>query len=392
MKLETAAAVVPQDPLSPPDDDVKGIFFDFPDSGATGAGTVPTSDSLDSVSTSSTTNTEQRSISPPSIKPRTAQACDKCRERKTKCSGERPTCMRCFSRGLICHYTARIPRARGTVGRTASHSQGHAKVSLPQISPPRVSALSASRPVPDLGPAGTVSRRPYPRPFATSPRTYKPYPSLETRYQYTPSSSEGSIDGYSTSPPFASFDQTYSSYSQTNSSMQSQVNSTYGSYDRAGPSDGSGASYACPPAYAPSIRGNGQNQWSSSYENGGFDNGGVDTLAQPRASVPVYPSVFSSDGTLNVGQGDNFNNNARPTDSYYQQNTVLPQATRYPDVTPGTHDGNFSHGLSGSSAASFSSSFFDFTNSFNSSRCAPPYIPTTSLSKNLNYDLSPISG
>ncbi|KAJ6490681.1 hypothetical protein C8R47DRAFT_456323 [Mycena vitilis] len=35
---------------------------------------------------------------------RAAQACDKCRERKTKCSGDHPVCKRCTARGLICHY------------------------------------------------------------------------------------------------------------------------------------------------------------------------------------------------------------------------------------------------------------------------------------------------
>ncbi|EJD02220.1 uncharacterized protein FOMMEDRAFT_157433 [Fomitiporia mediterranea MF3/22] len=33
---------------------------------------------------------------------RTAQACEKCRDRKTKCSGTRPTCKRCADRGLKC--------------------------------------------------------------------------------------------------------------------------------------------------------------------------------------------------------------------------------------------------------------------------------------------------
>lgn len=49
----------------------------------------------------------------PSGRQRTAQACDKCRERKTKCSGEKPVCQRCTSRGLICEYSYREPRVRG---------------------------------------------------------------------------------------------------------------------------------------------------------------------------------------------------------------------------------------------------------------------------------------
>ncbi|KZT07857.1 uncharacterized protein LAESUDRAFT_724330 [Laetiporus sulphureus 93-53] len=35
---------------------------------------------------------------------RTTRACTKCRERKAKCSGTRPTCSRCLSRGYICQY------------------------------------------------------------------------------------------------------------------------------------------------------------------------------------------------------------------------------------------------------------------------------------------------
>ncbi|KIM49356.1 hypothetical protein M413DRAFT_21596 [Hebeloma cylindrosporum] len=44
------------------------------------------------------------------VRQRTAQACDKCRERKTKCSGHRPVCNRCTNRGLNCEYSAREMR------------------------------------------------------------------------------------------------------------------------------------------------------------------------------------------------------------------------------------------------------------------------------------------
>uniref|UniRef100_A0A0W0FVS4 Zn(2)-C6 fungal-type domain-containing protein n=2 Tax=Moniliophthora roreri TaxID=221103 RepID=A0A0W0FVS4_MONRR len=43
---------------------------------------------------------------------RTAQACEKCRTRKAKCSGEHPSCKRCITRGLICQY-AKEGRVRG---------------------------------------------------------------------------------------------------------------------------------------------------------------------------------------------------------------------------------------------------------------------------------------
>ncbi|KAI6121247.1 hypothetical protein F5141DRAFT_1088908 [Pisolithus sp. B1] len=43
-----------------------------------------------------------RTPEPPRL--RTAQACEKCRVRKAKCSGEHPACQRCLLRGLACIY------------------------------------------------------------------------------------------------------------------------------------------------------------------------------------------------------------------------------------------------------------------------------------------------
>ncbi|KAJ7038357.1 hypothetical protein C8F04DRAFT_1255941 [Mycena alexandri] len=43
---------------------------------------------------------------------RTAQACEKCRTRKAKCSGDHPACARCVARGLQCEY-AKEGRVRG---------------------------------------------------------------------------------------------------------------------------------------------------------------------------------------------------------------------------------------------------------------------------------------
>ncbi|KAF8120183.1 hypothetical protein K438DRAFT_1900145 [Mycena galopus ATCC 62051] len=51
-------------------------------------------------------------LGPPLVRQRTTQACDKCRDRKTKCSGDHPNCKRCTARGLICHYSER-ERVRG---------------------------------------------------------------------------------------------------------------------------------------------------------------------------------------------------------------------------------------------------------------------------------------
>ncbi|KAH8110278.1 hypothetical protein DFH11DRAFT_797327 [Phellopilus nigrolimitatus] len=43
---------------------------------------------------------------------RTNQACDKCRERKAKCSGTRPSCARCVARGHTCEYAPETKRLR----------------------------------------------------------------------------------------------------------------------------------------------------------------------------------------------------------------------------------------------------------------------------------------
>ncbi|KAH9931328.1 uncharacterized protein B0H18DRAFT_1209003 [Fomitopsis serialis] len=60
---------------------------------------------------------------------RTAQACEKCRARKAKCSGEHPSCQRCRSRGLLCEY-APERRMRGPNKKKREGS------SVERLSPP----------------------------------------------------------------------------------------------------------------------------------------------------------------------------------------------------------------------------------------------------------------
>ncbi|KAJ7481148.1 hypothetical protein B0H11DRAFT_1234008 [Mycena galericulata] len=57
----------------------------------------------------------------PPARQRTAQACDKCRDRKTKCSGDHPVCKRCTARGLICHYSGQ-ERVRGPTKARLRHA------------------------------------------------------------------------------------------------------------------------------------------------------------------------------------------------------------------------------------------------------------------------------
>ncbi|KXN85905.1 Xylanolytic transcriptional activator xlnR [Leucoagaricus sp. SymC.cos] len=64
---------------------------------------------------------------------RTAQACEKCRTRKAKCSGEHPSCKRCINRGLVCEY-AKEGRVRGP--NKAKSGVGVSTSSLKQVNAP----------------------------------------------------------------------------------------------------------------------------------------------------------------------------------------------------------------------------------------------------------------
>lgn len=132
---------------------------------------------------------------------RTAQACDKCRERKTKvsllseahpcplfqsvaqCSGEKPVCQRCANRGLLCEYTCREPRTRGP-SRTRLMS-----TSTPPIAArdekfllPSLARSNFSRSYPTIIPAGcTVSGSAPKSVTAKHPNSLSPYLGAETR-------------------------------------------------------------------------------------------------------------------------------------------------------------------------------------------------------------------
>ncbi|KDR81716.1 hypothetical protein GALMADRAFT_135123 [Galerina marginata CBS 339.88] len=83
--------------------------------------------------------TGARSVVPPSVRQRTSQACDKCRERKTKCSGHRPVCLRCTNRGLICEYSIRETRTRAPLRRTHH---------VPRVDTHNIDYISQTRPAP----------------------------------------------------------------------------------------------------------------------------------------------------------------------------------------------------------------------------------------------------
>ncbi|KAI5117880.1 hypothetical protein M0805_002272 [Coniferiporia weirii] len=61
---------------------------------------------------------------------RTGQACEKCRERKAKCSGTRPSCSRCIARGHVCEYAPEAKRSRAD--ELANEEEGDSIASLIQ--------------------------------------------------------------------------------------------------------------------------------------------------------------------------------------------------------------------------------------------------------------------
>ncbi|KAG9219869.1 hypothetical protein CCMSSC00406_0009616 [Pleurotus cornucopiae] len=66
---------------------------------------------------------------------RTAQACEKCRTRKAKCSGEHPACQRCITRGLVCEYAKE--------GRVRGPNRVKSKPSVSSVSDSRRASLAA---------------------------------------------------------------------------------------------------------------------------------------------------------------------------------------------------------------------------------------------------------
>ncbi|KAA1469370.1 hypothetical protein DENSPDRAFT_600148 [Dentipellis sp. KUC8613] len=117
-----------------------------------------------------TRNPDNHGLSP--SRQRTIQACDKCRDRKTKCSGTRPVCERCAARGLICHYSvSRDIRTRGPPKTRVRSISSAADMPSPQ----------ASRRPSDA--AVAVGRRPHSQDFGTFPRSSSPtfhVPALQT--------------------------------------------------------------------------------------------------------------------------------------------------------------------------------------------------------------------
>ncbi|KAI0634664.1 hypothetical protein C8Q77DRAFT_1216753 [Trametes polyzona] len=58
---------------------------------------------------------------------RTQKACNKCRQRKAKCSGGRPTCSRCLARGYHCEYAEEEPKRPSHGAGQSRHRDSHSQ-------------------------------------------------------------------------------------------------------------------------------------------------------------------------------------------------------------------------------------------------------------------------
>ncbi|KAH9828981.1 uncharacterized protein C8Q71DRAFT_452930 [Rhodofomes roseus] len=118
---------------------------------------------------------------------RTAQACEKCRTRKAKCSGEHPSCQRCRSRGLLCEY-APERRMRGPNKKKRDESSTERKSSPSFDEQRRGSVISVastssgsdldSYRFPEIPPAvqASVAASPRPASHTASPYAGSPHP------------------------------------------------------------------------------------------------------------------------------------------------------------------------------------------------------------------------
>ncbi|KAF9473782.1 hypothetical protein BDN70DRAFT_356308 [Pholiota conissans] len=124
-------------------------------------------------------------LKPQSLRQRTAQACDKCRERKTKCSGHRPVCTRCTNRGLLCEYTIRESRVRSIMRPRTVPSPNPFQVNYPSGGNGRPTPAVHSR----MGLSQTSAYDRSPNPYAML--TLEP-PTAPPISSYAPSTSSSS--------------------------------------------------------------------------------------------------------------------------------------------------------------------------------------------------------
>ncbi|KZT64770.1 hypothetical protein DAEQUDRAFT_769407 [Daedalea quercina L-15889] len=92
---------------------------------------------------------------------RTMRACIKCRDRKAKCSGDRPACTRCVSRGYICQYDPEEPkRTKGPeLSRQRLRTRSHRCGSESSAAASEAAADPSSHTMPSFIPAALSPKR-----------------------------------------------------------------------------------------------------------------------------------------------------------------------------------------------------------------------------------------
>ncbi|TFK49198.1 hypothetical protein OE88DRAFT_1736848 [Heliocybe sulcata] len=82
---------------------------------------------------------------------RTMQACEKCRERKAKCSGDKPSCARCLARGHTCTYMDdAAKRVRGASLNRRKRRETISSYSTPELSDAESTDQSRRNSEPDI--------------------------------------------------------------------------------------------------------------------------------------------------------------------------------------------------------------------------------------------------
>ncbi|ELU43947.1 fungal zn(2)-Cys(6) binuclear cluster domain-containing protein [Rhizoctonia solani AG-1 IA] len=115
---------------------------------------------------------------------RTFQACQKCRQRKAKCNGARPSCQHCASRGLVCEYAKERSKPRGTNGEEGDEILDSQSTEAPTTMDPTQAmvptASSPANPNQQVAPGAppvpaTAPPNMFPPPFPYDPNAYNPH-------------------------------------------------------------------------------------------------------------------------------------------------------------------------------------------------------------------------
>ncbi|KAH7130650.1 hypothetical protein B0J11DRAFT_504411 [Dendryphion nanum] len=170
-------------------------------------------------------------------------ACARCRERKVKCDGTKPSCRRCLRHGQTCQYTRGkkqqskvLPKTIKYTPRSSPSYPTTTQTSTPS-SPPMIYhqpplSLPLYEPPLTITPAPQTQLLPTsrsPSPYYSTPQTPPSWPSTHlSPYQYPPSSSSSS----SSSPSYSSSSSTSSSSSSYAYSLPFSMQQAYTAGDQ----------------------------------------------------------------------------------------------------------------------------------------------------------------